>query len=132
MKVKERIGVLKNKWQEAEKLYRTAPRDRYDREAKDIYGFLREAWERGIEEVMLGGVVERYRRSIQTQQAKHLSDITEDDCEVLDAGMTKCSRWLTGHDHAPAENVPVPEPNELETDIDALETWVSTIRRRRR
>jgi hypothetical protein len=74
MKVKDRIGVLKSNWQQAEKLHRTGPRAQYERNATFIYGRLREAWERGLEEVMLGGVVERYRRSIQTQQVKILSD----------------------------------------------------------
>ena len=132
MKVKQRIRVLRKNWQEAEKLFRTAPRDRYNREAKHIYGLLRETWERGLEEVMLCGVIERYRRTIQTQQAGRLSDITEDDCTALHAGMTKSSRWLTGHDQAPADNVPVPEPDELKADVDTLETWVNTITKRRR
>ena len=131
MKVKDRIGVLRKEWQVAEKLFRTASRDRYDREAKYVYGRLREAWERGLEEVMLGGVVERYRRSIQTQQVKNLSDITPDDCKAVDDGMTKSSRWITGHDQAAAENVPVPEPEELKEDIEALADWVKTIRDRR-
>ena len=129
MKVKDRIGVLKNNWQQAEKLHRTATLDQYEREAVYIYGRLREAWERALEEVLLGGVVERYRPGVQTQQAKHLSDITKDDCEALEAGMTKCSRWL--HDQAPAENVPVPDPAEVKSDIAAFETWVKTIRKRR-
>jgi ABC-type dipeptide/oligopeptide/nickel transport system ATPase subunit len=132
MKVKNRIGVLNKMVQDADKLYRTAKRGQYEREAVIIYGLLREAWERGLEEILLGGVVERYRNSIQTQQARHLSDITGDDCQALDAGMTKCSRWLPGHDQAPAENVPVPDPEELRGDIEALENWRKTILTRRK
>ena len=94
-----------------------------------IYKLLREAWERGLEEIMLGGVVERYRRGIQTQQIRYLSDITQADCNALDAGMTKCSRWL--HDQSGAENVPVPDADELKTDIAALEGWTRTIKQRR-
>ncbi len=132
MKVRDRLGVLRNEWQVAEKLFRTAPRDQYEREAKFIYGLLREAWERGLEEVMLGGTVERYRRSIQTRRARQLYDITEADCTALEAGMTKSSRWLVGHDQVPVENVPVPEPDELKKDIEALDEWVRTIDDRRR
>jgi hypothetical protein len=132
MKVGERIGVLKNLWQGAEKLHRTAPRERYEQEAMFIYGRLREAWERALEEVMLNGVVERYRRSIQTQQVRHLSDITVQDCEALEAGIAKCSRCLAGHDHAGAENPSIPDPTELQDDIAALEHWAQAIRQRRR
>lgn len=132
MKVKNRIGVLRKRYQHAEKLHRTATSEEYEREAVYIYGLLREAWERGLEEILLGGVVERYRQNVQTQQAKHLSDISDKDCKALESGITKCSRWLPGHDQAPAENVPVPDPEELKHDIDALEEWVKTISRRRK
>ena len=132
MKVGDRIGVLRNMWQRAEKVYRTGTPEEYEREAVFIYGRLREAWERGLEEVLICRVVERYRPNIQTQQVKHLADITDDDCKELEAGMTKSSRWLPGHDQAPAENVPVPHPDEVKIDMDALENWVGRISRRRR
>ena len=76
--------------------------------------------------------MQRYRRTIQTQQIKHLSDIREDDCAICHSGMTKSSRWLTGHDQSPAENVSVPEPDELKADINTLDTWAKAIRDRRR
>jgi hypothetical protein len=131
MDVKKRIGALRDKWQRAEKLHRTAGQQEYEREAIDAYGMLREAWERGVEEVLLNGIVQRYRPSIETQRARLLADITEDDCKALDAGMAKSSRWLRGHDQAPAESVPVPGPEELKEDIDALEKWVAAIKKRR-
>ena len=131
MRVRDRIGALKNMWQRADKIHRTGDRQEYEAEAVRIYGLLREAWERGLEEILLGGVVERYRPSVQTKRAGQLADITGKDCSELEEGMTKCSRWLPGHDQAAAEHVSVPEPSELKTDIAALENWVSTIRKRR-
>jgi len=104
---------------------------RYEREAIHIYGLLRETWERSFEEVLLDGTVERYRVNVQTQQVRKVADITEQDCTELDAGMEKSSKWLAGHDLAPAENESVPEPDELRADIDALIGWVDRIRRRR-
>jgi hypothetical protein len=92
---------------------------------------LREAWERALEEVLLGGVVERYRPSVQTQRLAPLSDITDQDCQTVKTAMTKCSIWLPGHDKAPAARAPVPGPAELKKDFDALETWVKSIRNRR-
>ncbi|MCP4369444.1 MAG: AAA family ATPase [Deltaproteobacteria bacterium] len=132
MKVKKRIGVLKNNWQIADKQHRNGKQKEYEHNAIFIYGQLRETWERAFEEVLLDGMVERYRENIQTQQVRKLSDITEQDCEQLEAGITKCSKWLPGHDQAPAENEDIPEPNDLKTDIDVLEQWVNKIKRRRR
>ena len=92
---------------------------------------LREAWERALEEVLLGGIVERFRPGVQTQQIAKIADITAEDCRTLDAAMTKCSKWLPGHDQAAAARAPVPEPAELKADIEALEKWVAAIRKRR-
>ena len=100
-------------------------------EAKTLYGLLREGWERGLEEVLLAGLVERFRPNVQTKQVIDVADINGEDCRTLDAAMTKCSKWLTGHDQAAGARAAVPEPAELKADIAALETWVSTIRTRR-
>ena len=130
--VKKKIGYLKNCWQAADKLSRDGHQDAYEKEAKYLYGLLREAWERALEEVLLGGVVERYRPGVQTQQIAQIADISDDDCKVIERAMTKCSIWLPGHDKAAAARAPVPIPSELKADIDELEAWVATIRSRRK
>ena len=81
---------LKGRYQGAEKLSRGADQDAYEQEAKYLYGLLREAWERALEEVLLAGVVERYRPSVQTLKAcSPLSDITAQDCQTVETAMTK-------------------------------------------
>lgn len=131
MPVKKRIGHLKHEWQQAEKLHKEGHQAAYEKEATYLYGLLREAWERGLEEVLLGGVVERYRTSVQTRQIERISDITPEDCKTVEVAMTKCSQWLPGHDQAPAAKQDVPDPDELKVDIEALETWVKGINKRR-
>ena len=131
MRVKKRIGFLKDELQKAKAMYRREEYFEYERTAEWIYGRLREAWERGLEEVLLEGTVERFRESIQTLPIHRLSDIDEEDCGVLSAGMRKSSTWLPGHDQAAAVNAPIPRPQELEGDIRALEKWVERIRKRR-
>jgi hypothetical protein len=130
--VKKKIGYLNKCWQAADKLSRDGHQDAYEKDAKYLYGLLREAWERALEEVLLGGVVERYRPSVQTQQIAQISDITPEDCKAVEAAMTKCSTWLAGHDKAAAARAPVPAPAELKADIDALATWVAAIHKRRK
>lgn len=129
--VKKRIGYLNNCLQAADKLSRDGHQDAYEKEAKHLYGLLREAWERALEEVLLGGVVERYRPGVQTQQIAQIADISSEDCKAVETAMTKCSTWLPGHDKAAAARAPVPAPAELRADIEALATWVAAIRRRR-
>ena len=62
-------------FQEAEKLFRLEKYEEYETKAAQLYGYMREAWERGLEEVLLEGVVERFRPSIQTQQIGKIADI---------------------------------------------------------
>jgi ABC-type multidrug transport system ATPase subunit len=129
--VKKKIGYLNSGWQAADTLSQGGHQDAYEKEAKHLYGLLREAWERAVEEVLLGGVVERYRPGVQTQQIAQIADITAEDCKSVETAMTKCSTWLPGHDKAAAIRAPVPAPAELKADIDALATWVAAIRKRR-
>jgi hypothetical protein len=110
---------------------RDGHQDAYEKEAKYLYGLLREGWERALEEVLLCKVVERFRPGVQTQQIAKIADITEEDCRLVEVAMTKCSRWLRGHDQAAAARAPVPEPDELKSDIESLDAWVKTINKRR-
>lgn len=131
MKVSARIGYLKDRLQAAAKLSRENKPGEYEEAGKHIYDQLRQAWERAVEEVLLNGVVERYRKSVETQRAKHLGDISENDCTGLRDSMTKCSKWC-GHDRASADGAQFPDPAEIEHDINALESWIGTIRSRRK
>ena len=132
LKVNKRIGHLRRQHQDAEKLHRDGHQFAYEKEASLIYGYLREAWERGLEEVLLAGVVERFRPSVQTQQIATVADITLEDCRTVEAAMTKCSQWLTGHDQAPAARADIPTADTVKADIEEFADWVNAIRRRRK
>ena len=131
LKVKKRIGYLKQRLQGAEKLYREGHKAVYETEASVIYGLLREAWERGLEEVLLAGVVERFRPRVQTLQVGLIADVTREDCKAVERAMAKCSKWLPGHDQAAAAPIEVPGPAEIGADIEALREWAGAINRRR-
>ena len=129
--VKDRIGKLRVRWQAAEKLHRTSGAEAYESATREMYGLIREAWEKAVSEVLLNDVVERYRPSIETQKLRHLHDITAADTEFVENAMTECSRWIRGHDHPAADGTPVPGPGELKQRIDDLEGWVKSVRQRR-
>jgi len=129
MKVKERKGILNRLFQEAEKIFRLQRKD-YEYRARYIYGLLRETWERAVEEVLFNKTVLRFRRGIETLWLKEV-DIEPSDYIRVDNAMTKCSKFLPGHDDAIELNEPVPEPSELRVDIDDLFNWVQEIKDRR-
>lgn len=132
MRVKERIGVLRRQYQEAEKVFRTKGTRDYESYASNIYGHLRETWEQAISEVLLADIIERYRPSIETKKVRYLHDISEADCTAVDEGMTDCSRWMVGHDQPVANGTPFPSPEELNKRIVDLDNWVKAIQKRRK
>ena len=93
------VGKLRVRWQAADKLQRTSGSEAYETAAREMYGLLRETWEKAVSEVLLNDVVERYRPSIETQKLRHLHDIMQGDIEIAEKAMTECSRWIRGHDH---------------------------------
>lgn len=130
-RVQERIGTLKKKFQAAEKLYKNGKQSAYEMKGAYIYGKLREAWERALEEILIDRVVERFRPSIKTQQVMQLAYIEEKECKILESAMTKCSKWLPGHDQARATREEFPKPEVLKIDIEELEKWKKSIAERR-
>lgn len=122
-RLRSRVGHLRNLYQQAAAAHRRGDHQDYERRAKEIYGYLREGWERGVEEVLLNGAVERFAPEVQTQRLRRLSAITDDHMNTLERGMSKASRWLRGHDDPAALDEPVPPPDELAQDIEDLEGW---------
>ena len=111
-RVKERISYLNTELDKAERLSRDGHFAEYEKEVGHLYGLLRAAWERALEEVLLNEVVERFRPSIQTRRIGKITDICEADCQKIEEAMTRCSKLIPAHDHAPIAKLSVPEPRE--------------------
>lgn len=116
----KRIGALKAQQQLIAKLYKDGEEQEHRKQTVDAYFRLRMAWERAVEEVLLRKVVLRFRKGVETQRLVEVV-VGDSDYSQVDSGMTKCSNYA--HDKALIGGVAVPEPDELLTDIMALETW---------
>ncbi len=132
LSVGKRIGLLKNEYQKLEKIERTETEDIYKEGAKILYCKLRETWERFIEEVFLNGVIQRFGRTIQTQRLSEIVDLTEEDYNLVDTNMSKCSTYFTGHDTAGALIEEMPDSDEFLADLVVLEEYIKDIRKRRK
>lgn len=128
MPVSSRIKYLRNRVQLAQGKRKTSEDD-YIVDVRDIYDLLRQSWERAIEEVLFNNVIMRYREGIETKRLDRITDISKEDCEIVDKNMDKCSRFK--HDQSIAVNVSIPEPDEVKQDIQTLEDWVSDLRNNR-
>jgi energy-coupling factor transporter ATP-binding protein EcfA2 len=129
--VGKRIGLLKDAYQKLEKIERTETEEVYKERAKILYGKLRETWERFIEEVFLNGAIQRFGRAIQTQRLSKIVDLTDDDYNLVDSNMSKCSTYFTGHDTAGTLIEEMPDSDEFLADLTVLEDYIKVIRKRR-
>ncbi len=131
LKTSARIGVLKDYWQQLEKIKREETEEIYKERARIFYGKLREAWERCIEEVVLNGVIERFGRAIRTIPLRKVVGFSENDYRIIDDNMNKCSTYFNGHDSAGTLIEEMQSIDEIKIDIETLENFVKEIRRRR-
>ena len=129
--VGKRIGLLKDAYQKLEKIERTETEEVYKERAKILYGKLRETWERFIEEIFLNGAIQRFGRAIQTQRLSKIVDLTDDDYNLVDTNMSKCSTYFTGHDTAGTLIEEMPDSDEFLADLKILEEYIKDIRKRR-
>ncbi len=123
----KRIGALKAQQQNIAKLHKEGDDQEHYRQTVDAYFRLRMAWERAVEEVLLREVILRFRKGVETQRLVGVS-VDDDDYAQVNAGMSKCSNYA--HDKAMMGGVAVPDPDELLTDILALENWRTQVLKR--
>jgi len=132
LSVGKRIGILKNKYQKLEKTERTETEEIYKEKAKNMYGELRETWERFIEEIFLNGAIQRFGRGVQTKPLSKIVDLTDADYNIVETNMSKCSTYFTGHDTAGTLIDETPDSDEFLADLKILEEYIKVIRKRRK
>lgn len=104
--------------------------DGYRRLAKDFYTDLRESWERLVEEVLLGSVVERFSSAVKTQSLKEV--IVEDsDYHTIFAAMKRVSEF-SGHDMAAGRQLPLPDLNDMHRDLAQIDEFRVLIHQRKK
>lgn len=106
----------------ARKVYETEGSDAYYIHAKSICSDFRILMERLVETVFLADVVQRHRRSVNTLgKIGNLVKIQASDCDLIDAMMTKYSCYE--HSQSMEAPVDVPDPQELEIDVQRMIDW---------
>ncbi|WP_409268487.1 ParB family protein [Pseudomonas sp. KCJK9044] len=127
---KDRLGRLRQELVAIRQALKAGEEDEHRRLTSACYGRLRLAWERCIEEVLLNGAVQRFGEGVSTQRLKSVV-VTDDDYREVESGMSKSSKFE--HDAAtPVGRLPMPEPDELEQDIEKLSTWRGSLDKRLR
>ena len=121
--------LINDRLPKAKKRLNEDGKEAYESDAKALCSDFRILLERMIEYELMSDVVQRYRRAINTMgKISNLAKISEADCKYFDNLMTKYSRY----EHSQPLEAPVslPEPDELETDFNALKDWLSEFKER--
>jgi len=96
--------------------------EEYSREKHYICQQFRNCVEKSVEEFLIGEVVMRFRRDVQTKRIKYLQTITQEDCDTVDDMMTKYSAY----DHSMSSETPLIEfdVSEIEKDMNNFYQWL--------
>jgi hypothetical protein len=97
------------------------------REVTSFQDQLRTTWERAVEEVV-GPVIRRLSRKIDTTGLIKLTVLTDGDCSLMREAFGRCSALL--HSQPGEINPRLPTPTIIQAEIDALERWIVDIRSR--
>ncbi|MBF0555695.1 MAG: hypothetical protein HQK96_14290 [Nitrospirae bacterium] len=98
----------------------------YENEAKGLCHDIRVLIERMVEKDLLNEVVQRFSPEVNTKGKIHaLAKISEEDCNFIDEYMTKYSRY----EHSQPDEAPIllPQPDEIETDLNAIKDFIKKI-----
>jgi hypothetical protein len=101
----------------------------YDLMVKSVCSDFRIIVERAVEVVLLNSVVLRFRREVMTKGLlRQLSNITQEDCDLIDDLMTRYSVY----EHSQADDLPAipPELADLEIDMKSLAEWMGEYSKR--
>lgn len=129
-KPKQALNALKEAVHRARKMLNEQGQAAYEMHAKAICRDFRIMVERLVEESLLGGVVLRFRRSVQTLgKITQLGKIQPSDCRLVEDMMTKYSRY----EHSQSAETPItlPVPDEIATDVATLQTWLKEFTERK-
>jgi len=122
-------SLLNERLPKAKKALDEEGTEAYELIAKGICSDFRILIERLLESELLGDVVQRFRRAINTMGKIHkLAFINKEDCQLFDDFMTKYSKY----EHSQSNETPVtlPEPNELQEDMKKIKSWIEEYRKR--
>ena len=118
MTAEKRLRSLTKDLQDIRALHRRDPDGNdYAKRASTFCGNMRQAFERALEDEVLGGVVTRGDTGVHPNRMR-LVAWSEEICHLSDSGMDDSSPWV--HDGARAANAAPPTPDELAEGVDVL------------
>ena len=108
------------------------PNEEDRKKMRHEYSLLRATIERGIEEIVLNRVVQRYQDEIRFNHLRGVVGFTEDECKEIERLHKSCCDVVDAHDPSSITNAAVPDAKQLGKDIADLRAVVGRIKTRRK
>jgi hypothetical protein len=97
--------------------------------ARGIIDSLRQTWEAAVEDA-ISPVLRTFASKVNTKGFAKLSAITLEDAETMRRHYGKCSVLL--HKTSDAMNPTAPNPEDIETELNALQSWLMAVNERQK
>jgi ATPase subunit of ABC transporter with duplicated ATPase domains len=129
---KERLETLRQKQKLIEKTWPIYPTAEDTARMSREYSRLRATIERVIQDVVLGGVVQRYRDWVRVDRLDEVVGFTAAECKEIARLHKACSDATEAHDPSSAKNSNVPNAQQLGKDIADVTAVAEAIKARRK
>lgn len=121
------VNALKTQLVNKEIHYNRGNQEEWYRAVRSLQEQLRTAWERAVEEA-LAPVIKRLANKVDTKGLPKITVLDLNDCQIVREAFGRCSALL--HSESEALNTPLPPPQLIQTEIAALDDWISSVRER--
>lgn len=125
----DKIEKLAKKFEEGEA---SMDNEQLEEASRRLYGRLREIIERGVEEVVFCGVLQRYNDYVRVPNIAKTVGLTLAECQPIVALYERAGDVLAGHDKAGARAFTAPDAADVKSDIAALRKALDDIRDRQK
>ncbi|MBK8017643.1 MAG: AAA family ATPase [Betaproteobacteria bacterium] len=127
----ERIDRLEKARSELERRWSAYPGEAEAGDMRHQYSFLRATIERVVQDLVLNGVVQRYRDWIRVDNLDEVVGFDAGEQKEIARLFKRCCDVVDAHDPASAKNAPVPNPTDLGSDLQSLKGLIAAIKARR-
>jgi hypothetical protein len=128
----DRLDRLEKRQREIARTWGPRPSSDDASKMREAYSWLRSTIERIVERVIFADVVFRYRSYIKLKDLSRVVGFPQSECNEVARLFKRCCDVTDAHDQAQGKQASVPEPKELQDDINATKQLLVSIRARQK
>lgn len=127
--VKARLEALTADLQRIKRERQNWSTETYEQEVEKWAGALSTAWERLIAVEIADRLIDRGTQEVRPRMMKVLVHFTDFDNREFQDSYGQCSLWAKRHDKSVAVNYVPPEPEELQKELERVQSWWARVRK---